>query len=153
MISHKNERSITKIAIVRQLLLFYKYLLAYIDGMIEYVNYNEITETRLDISIGQLIGIIEEIVELGKAIYSLNYREILVEFCDIWHSIVIFIFMCFSPRLLWCTKPFWLAIAFLSALYPIKKHASRYLEHGCIRNHKHCLRKDHTCIVNSKARV
>ena len=154
MIAESRHTNLSKLVIVRQLLLFYKYLMAYSIGMSEYVKYNELTENRLSIAIGQLIGIVEEIVELFKAIWGLRgFREIGEEISDIWHSIVILVAMVAIPRCLWLKTGFWIVVASLSLLYPIKKHGGRYLSHGCIRNHKHCLKKDHDCIVNSKGRV
>lgn len=154
MIAESRHTTLSKLVIVRQLLLFYKYLMAYSVGMAEYVKYNELTENRLSITIGQLIGLVEEIVELAKAIWGLRgFREIGEEISDVWHSIVILVAMIAVPRYIWLKTGFWLVVAVISLLYPIKKHGGRYLSHGCIRNHKHCLKKDHNCIVNSKGRV
>jgi hypothetical protein len=154
MITESRHTHLSKLVMVRQLLLFYKYLIAYSQGMAEYVKYNELTENRLSIAIGQLIGIVEEIVELAEAIWGLRgFREIGEEISDVWHSIVILVAMIVVPRCLWLKTGFWVVVAFLSLLYPIKKHGGRYLAHGCIRNHKHCLAKTHDCIVNSKGRV
>jgi hypothetical protein len=157
MISQNNSsiirNKINKLVIVKQLLLFYNYLLAYSNGMVEYVKYNELVETRMSIFIGQLIGIVDECIECFKAIFSRDIYLVIAEVVDIWHSIVIITMMTISPRTFWLSKYFWICIAIFTFFGPVSKHAKRYIQYGCVRNHKHCLEKDHICIVNSKARV
>jgi hypothetical protein len=120
--------------------------------MINYVYYNEIKQPRYYIIFNLIISMFQEIYELFSEILQLKFKNSLMEIADIYHSLIIFIFMSITPKKIWLSPYLWGLIYILSLGIAPYKHGFRYIKHKCIRSIQHCLKGDHICNTN-KSRV
>ncbi len=129
---------------------YWKNIIAYQNGMIGYVRDNEIMIPRYLIIYNLILSLCQEFREFIIELFQFKLKDSLMELFDIWHTIIIFIFMILSPKKFWISRNMWSIIYILSfGISPIK-HGNRYIRHKCIRNINHCLKGDHKCIITKK---
>jgi len=121
-------------------LIPYHYIIKhYIEGMTEYIKYNN--ENLLEESLKSTKG---ESIELYEAIIDLNMKEIINEFCDVFHIMIKMVMIIILPNRMIMNKYCWIP---LFCLCPIAawKLGSRYKKNHCIRNHTNARNLDHNC--------
>ncbi len=132
---------------------YFRNIIAYQSGMICYIRDNEIIIPRTYIYYNLIIGILQELKEFIIEIIHLRFKDALIELFDIWHALIVFIFMLLTPKSVWLSRKIWTIIYFISVGIAPFKHGNRYIDHKCIRNINHCLKNDHICNVNRRYRV
>lgn len=126
--------------------LYFTHGLPFVYGYVDYIqNNNSRSESE---NCWQIV--IDEYKELVEAIHEKNPTEIFLEFFDVIMSAIKYFVVTRLPTQIYSNWLFWSVIFPFVAPGAIKL-GSRYINHGCIRNHKR-RNANHYCSINGYAK-
>ena len=93
-----------------------------------------------------------EFEELKEEFYKRNLMGIFMESFDVFHSLLKWMMTRCLPKQLMCNYMIWM-ICFWFVLPVGIKHGLRYINYGCVRNHKNKANLNHMCKINLPKKV